>query len=193
MLSINGARPRYQMKEGAYPILKYIPGTSEISQFWQAASDSINGLYEGLYPGGNVIDPNDPRIRCHTNNPIDLKEGGNNTSPYYGYIDERRKMDFKADGFPLGAVSGNLPYFRVREIDTQVVVADGSTVGLGGLIYDRLETYKDKIPVLGSIPLIGRLFRSEGERSIKRNLMIFVSASQVANNGQRKSDVAINH
>ena len=96
-------------------------------------------------------------------------------------------------GTPLNAVNGQLPYFRVREIKTQVDVADGSTVGLGGLIYDRLETYKDKVPVLGSIPLIGRLFRSEGERSIKRNLMIFVSACQVANDGQRKSDVAINN
>ncbi len=88
------------------------------------------------------------------------------------------------------AIYGTLPYFRVREIETTVDVADGSTVGLGGLIYDRLETYKDKVPVLGSIPLIGRLFRSEGERSIKRNLMIFVSATQVADNGQRKADLA---
>ncbi len=87
------------------------------------------------------------------------------------------------------AIYGTLPYFRVREIETIVDVADGSTVGLGGLIYDRLETYKDKVPVLGSIPLIGRLFRSEGERSIKRNLMVFVSATQVADNGQRKSEI----
>ncbi len=87
------------------------------------------------------------------------------------------------------AIFGTLPYFRVREMETIVDVADGSTVGLGGLIYDRLETFKDKVPVLGSIPLIGRLFRSEGERSIKRNLMVFVSATQVADNGQRKADL----
>jgi general secretion pathway protein D len=61
---------------------------------------------------------------------------------------------------------------------------------MGGLIYDKLETYKDKVPVLGSIPLIGRLFRSEGERSVKRNLMIFVTATQVDVNGRRSSDVA---
>jgi general secretion pathway protein D len=74
-----------------------------------------------------------------------------------------------------------------------VDVADGSTVGLGGLIYNRLETYKDKVPVLGSIPLVGRLFRSEGERNIKRNLMIFVSATQVSNGGQRKSEITLNN
>ncbi|MFA6174549.1 MAG: hypothetical protein WC701_12840 [Kiritimatiellales bacterium] len=86
---------------------------------------------------------------------------------------------------------GQLPYFRLREMNTKVTVADGSTVGMGGLIYDKLETYKDKVPVLGSIPLIGRLFRSEGEKTIKRNLMIFVTATEVDVNGRRSADLAM--
>ena len=86
---------------------------------------------------------------------------------------------------------GQLPYFRLREMTTKVTVADGSTVGMGGLIYDKLETYKDKVPVLGSIPLIGRLFRSEGEKSIKRNLMVFVTATEVDVNGRRAVDLAM--
>ncbi len=88
---------------------------------------------------------------------------------------------------------GKLPYFRIREISTTVTVADGSTVGMGGLIYDKLETFRDKVPVLGSIPYLGRLFRSEGERSIKRNLMIFVTATQVDVNGQKASELALKH
>jgi general secretion pathway protein D len=87
--------------------------------------------------------------------------------------------------------SGQLPYFRIREMTTKVTVADGSTVGMGGLIYDKLETYKDKVPVLGSIPLIGRLFRSEGEKTIKRNLMIFVTATEVDVNGRRAVDMVM--
>ena len=86
---------------------------------------------------------------------------------------------------------GQLPYFRIREMTTKVTVADGSTVGMGGLIYDKLETYKDKVPVLGSIPLIGRLFRSEGEKTIKRNLMIFVTATEVDVNGRRAVDMVM--
>ncbi len=85
----------------------------------------------------------------------------------------------------------SLPYFRIREMETRVTVADGSTVGMGGLIYDKLETFKDKVPVLGSIPLIGRLFRSEGEKSSKRNLMIFVTATQVDVDGRKSSDIAL--
>lgn len=89
------------------------------------------------------------------------------------------------------SLHGQLPYFRVREVETQVTVADGSTVAMGGLIYDKLETFRDKVPVLGSIPLLGRLFRSEGERSIKRNLMIFVTATQVDVNGRRNADMVL--
>jgi type II secretory pathway component GspD/PulD (secretin) len=92
---------------------------------------------------------------------------------------------------PVPSQTGQLPYFRIREMTTKVTVADGSTVGMGGLIYDKIETYKDKVPVLGSIPLIGRLFRSEGEKTIKRNLMIFVTATEVDVNGRRAVDMVM--
>lgn len=87
-------------------------------------------------------------------------------------------------------VRGSLPYFRVREITTEVTVADGSTVSMGGLIYEKNEAFRDKVPVLGSIPFLGRLFRSEGERIVKRNLVIFVTATQVDANGRRSADIA---
>jgi general secretion pathway protein D len=58
---------------------------------------------------------------------------------------------------------------------------------MGGLIKEQLETFKDSVPILGKIPLIGRLFRSEGERNTKRNLLIFVTASQVNASGYKKS------
>ena len=105
--------------------------------------------------------------------------------------DARRPMEHDEYGIPVPSLKGELPYFRLREITTQVTVADGSTVGMGGLIYDKMETYKDKVPVLGSIPLIGRLFRSEGEKSVKRNLMIFVTATEVDVNGRRAVDLAM--
>ncbi len=95
------------------------------------------------------------------------------------------------DAFTVPALTARMPYYRLREMETQVTVADGSTVGMGGLIYDKLETFKDKVPVLGSIPLIGRLFRSEGEKSVKRNLLIFVTATQVDVNGRKASDLAL--
>ena len=92
----------------------------------------------------------------------------------------------------MPAIDASLPYCRVRELETMVTVADGSTVGMGGLIYEKLETFRDKVPILGSIPFLGRLFRSEGEQHTKRNLIIFVKATQVDVDGRRNSDVVLN-
>jgi len=92
---------------------------------------------------------------------------------------------------PTTPLIGTLPYFRVRSLDTRATLSDGSTIAMGGLIYDKLETFRDKVPVLGSIPWVGRLFRSEGERSVKRNLMIFVTATQVDVHGRRSADLVL--
>ena len=62
---------------------------------------------------------------------------------------------------------------------TSIVIWDGQTVVMGGLIREDLIKTHDKIPILGDIPLIGRLFRSEGEYSKKKNLLIFVTARLV--------------
>jgi general secretion pathway protein D len=79
------------------------------------------------------------------------------------------------------------PVFKTRKVQTSVTIEDGSTIAMGGLIKEQMETFKDSVPILGKIPLIGRLFRSEGERSVKRNLIIFVTANQVDAAGHRKS------
>ncbi len=70
----------------------------------------------------------------------------------------------------------NQPIFSTRKVTTSVSIYDGSTVVLGGLVREDVQRVRDKIPLLGDIPLIGRLFRSEVDQSIKRNLVIFVTA-----------------
>jgi general secretion pathway protein D len=71
------------------------------------------------------------------------------------------------------------PVFSSRNATTSIVIWDGQTVVLGGLIREELVTIRDKIPFLGDIPIIGRLFRSEGQQSKKTNLLIFVTARLV--------------
>lgn len=75
------------------------------------------------------------------------------------------------------------PIFSTREVTTEVTVFDGATVVMGGLTRDEVKTVQDKVPVLGDIPGIGRLFRSEGETRLKRNLLIFVTANLVSPGG----------
>ncbi len=81
-------------------------------------------------------------------------------------------------------ITAQLPILKKREIKSEVTIADGSTIGMGGLINEKNEAFKDSVPVLGSIPLIGRLFRNEGERVVKRNLLIFVTAKKVEPSGR---------
>jgi general secretion pathway protein D len=76
------------------------------------------------------------------------------------------------------------PVFASRNVTTSIVVWDGQTVVMGGLIREDLVRYEDKVPFLGDIPILGRLFRSEGELSQKKNLLIFVTARLVGPDGK---------
>jgi general secretion pathway protein D len=79
----------------------------------------------------------------------------------------------------------NQPVFSVRKVSTGVSIWDGQTVALGGLIREDVQDVEDKLPILGDLPFIGRLFRSESELHFKRNLMIFVTAHLIDPSGQR--------
>ena len=78
-----------------------------------------------------------------------------------------------------------LPQFTVRQVVTTVNVWDGQTVMLGGLISSQDTLEKDKVPVLGDLPLFGKLFQSQSKVSNKMNLMIFVTATIVDPAGNR--------
>lgn len=78
----------------------------------------------------------------------------------------------------------NQPVFSTREVTTDVTVYDGSTVVLGGLIREDVQKVQDKTPILGDIPLAGRLFRTTADQHIKRNLIMFVTANLLDPAGQ---------
>lgn len=79
----------------------------------------------------------------------------------------------------------NQPVFSVRKVTTGVSIWDGQTVALGGLIREDVQDVQDKVPILGDLPFVGRLFKSESEQHYKRNLMIFVTAHLIDPSGQR--------
>lgn len=61
-----------------------------------------------------------------------------------------------------------------REIQSTVLADDKEIIVLGGLINEEVEESINKVPILGDIPLLGRLFRSSAESVEKRNLMVFL-------------------
>lgn len=96
-------------------------------------------------------------------------------------------------GVTSGAV-GNLnvvevptvfPTFTIRQLVTTVNVWDNQTVVLGGLITSTVNDTKNKLPIVGDVPLVGRLFQSQIKQTVKHNLMIFVTATIVDPAGSR--------
>ena len=61
-----------------------------------------------------------------------------------------------------------------RSIESNIVIADGEVVVLGGLLSDAYEDSNQQVPGLGDLPLIGRLFKSESRSRNKNNLMVFL-------------------
>ena len=71
-----------------------------------------------------------------------------------------------------------------RIIETTVIVDDGEILVLGGLLEDVLRESNQRVPVLGSIPFLGNLFRSKKTEKVKTNLMIFIRAEILRDSSQ---------
>jgi len=71
------------------------------------------------------------------------------------------------------------PITSERKIDTQVLTADGQTIVLGGMIKDDVQVGSTRVPLLGSIPVVGKLFRTETSSKIKTNLLVFIRATVI--------------
>ncbi|MBM4147469.1 MAG: hypothetical protein FJ224_00280 [Lentisphaerae bacterium] len=76
------------------------------------------------------------------------------------------------------------PFFYTRSIATSISIYNGATVVMGGMMNEVRRDTDDKVPFLGDIPIVGKLFRSKSERSDKRNLLIFVTAKLVTPDGR---------
>lgn len=88
------------------------------------------------------------------------------------------KLDIEQEVSSLApSESGGGQITNNRSIKTTVLVADGQTVVLGGLIRDDANESQQKVPLLGDIPLLGGLFRYNSHRNEKSNLMVFIRPS----------------
>jgi general secretion pathway protein D len=71
--------------------------------------------------------------------------------------------------------------FNTRKISTSVIADNGEIIVLGGLVEQTESITNEKVPVLGDIPVAGRLFRSEGKGLGRTNLMVFIRPTIVRN------------
>ncbi len=84
----------------------------------------------------------------------------------------------------LTAGTINQPVFNLRSMVTDLQVMDGQTAVLGGLVREDTQEINDKVPVLGDIPLVGRLFQSKVSERTKKRLIFFITAKLIKPNGK---------
>jgi len=99
--------------------------------------------------------------------------------------DDRIQLELEVKQDTVGEIfqtarGGSVPSIDTRELNTTVLVADGDTVVLGGIFQDENSNKEEKVPWLGDIPYLGSLFRRRANESKKRELLIFVTPTIVA-------------
>lgn len=83
-----------------------------------------------------------------------------------------------------GTFDIKLPQYRTQELATRVVVSSGETVVMGGVLERERSTMVEAVPILGNIPILGAAFRRRTEVDRPRYLLIFVTATLVAESGE---------
>jgi len=76
------------------------------------------------------------------------------------------------------------PVFSVKKIDTSMVIADGATIVVGGLLKETVVNVNDKTPILGDLPLVGRLFETKGIKHNSIAILFFVNVELVDPTGR---------
>lgn len=82
-----------------------------------------------------------------------------------------------------------IPIIESRRTETSIVIKDGYTLAIGGLVENSDVDRGTKVPVLGDLPGIGRLFRSESDEISSRNLIIFITAKTLNPDGSTYRDI----
>ncbi|MGZ0656033.1 type II secretion system protein GspD [Coraliomargarita sp. W4R72] len=82
-----------------------------------------------------------------------------------------------------------IPIIESRRTETTIMIKDGYTLAIGGLVEDSTTNRDTKVPVLGSLPGIGRFFSSESDEVTQRNLIIFITAKTLNPDGSTYRDI----
>ena len=94
--------------------------------------------------------------------------------------DNRVIMDLHITQDQVGEIvptseGGSEPTIDITEVQTQALVGDGQTLVLGGIFQMQQVDSVDKVPVLGDLPYVGKLFRNDFKDQSKREILIFVT------------------
>ncbi len=109
-----------------------------------------------------------------------------------GFIKLTLEPEISQRGLPVnfgGASGADIPIINTRKTKTQVSLQDGHTLGIGGLIKDDESSGKSQLPILGSIPGIGRLFQNKTKEKSRTNLLIFITAKVISGKNAQPEEI----
>ena len=136
------------------------------------------GVYLEVRP---TVQPDNKTIRLELKPKISAYLGKDNGDGRYDvkvyardYTNSRPGPEYLLFDFPIWRARTSL-----RSLDLMVDVRDGEPVVVGGIIDNSSVNRTDKMPILGDLPLIGRLFQSQAENIKRQNLIMFVTARQI--------------
>lgn len=133
-----------------------------------------------------VISPDAPIV-----NSIELKDTGVilKVTPH---VNDNGRVSLEiqqevSDVVPTTSSGIDSPTIQQRKVKTSVVVDDGETLALGGLIQDKSKINRSQVPVLGDVPLIGNLFRSKVDVRSRTELLILITPRVVRDTGEARA------
>lgn len=80
------------------------------------------------------------------------------------------------------------PIFSIQRTSSSIDIADGATIVLGGMMQETVENVEDKTPILGSIPIVGRLFQSKARQPTSTAILFLVNVELMDPTGHRYRD-----
>ncbi len=121
---------------------------------------------------------------------INLKVTPQVNSAGFISLDIQPEVSSEKEKISFGGAGGALiPVITSRRTESTITIKDGFTLAIGGLIEKTVANSSNKVPVIGEIPIVGRLFRSRGDVESKRNLIIFITARTLNPDGSTYEDI----
>lgn len=88
-----------------------------------------------------------------------------------------------------GAAGAEIPIIATRKTESTITIKDGFTLAIGGLVEKTVNNGSTKVPLIGDVPGLGKLFRSKNDQEDRRNLIIFITAKTLNPDGSTYKDV----
>jgi general secretion pathway protein D len=171
-------------------------------QIPQQIGGNIPGFFAGtVAPPANPVTPATPTafekrdvgmslevepVISADNTTVDLSLSPSDVE-FEGFIDYGTPIKFTGTTAPTDEIATEnhifQPVFRSNKVTTSVSVWDGNTIVIGGVMYETKEDINDKVPFLGSIPILGRAFQSKVSQLKRKNVIFFVSARVIDPSG----------